>query len=175
MKSLHRLACLLAALASGTVLFGCGTREFYRDEAFRSNTAFSRRINGPGEIVCDSVKRALLDQGYFLEPISESGMLTGSKVFEDDEQIVTLRLQTLCMDNRDGSHTVFASAQQEVSQLQTLKQPAGISIGPIGGITLPTGSAKIPVTVKRETVQDADFYARFYKHIEELAAQARKR
>jgi len=163
---------LAIGIVGGMLLVGCGTREVYRDEAFASDTPYSKRFSGAGEIVCDSVKRALLNQGYLLEPQSEPGVLTGTKSFQQDEEMVALRLRTTCLGNRDGTHTVFATAQQEVSELQTLKQPASVSLGTSIGLTLPGGSARIPMTVKRETVQDAEFYQRFYKHVEELITKA---
>ena len=160
--SLRRCSCIILFLVGSTVLFGCGTPEIYRDETFHLDTQFSRRIKGAGDIVCESVKRALLNQGYHLEDRADPAMVTGTKAFQRDEQTVTLRLQTFCIDNRDGSYTVFASAQQEVSELQEVRQPAGVSVGAFG-ITVPSGSAKVPVTMERETIQDADFYARLYK------------
>ncbi len=175
MTRFNQTAYRLTATAISMALAGCGTHEPYRDEAFRSNTPFSKRISAPGEIACDSVKRALLNQGYSLEPVTASDTLIGTKAFQREKQTVTLRLQTTCMDNNDGSHTVFANAQQETSELQPLKQPAGITIGPIGGITVPTGSAQFPVMVERETIQDADFYTRFFRHVQELVDQARRR
>ena len=116
-----------------------------------------------------------MNQGYSIEPATEPGVLNVTKAFQHDKEMVTLRVQTTCMDNGDGSHTIYASALQEISELQPIKQPLGLTIGPIGGITLPSGSARIPVTVKRETVQDPDFYARLYRHVEQLVDEARKR
>ncbi len=169
------ISCLFVAnLAAFLVLSGCGTRPVYRDETFLPSTPHSKRIRGD-EIVCESVRRALLGQGYVVEQPAESDVLNATKAFQQDEQMVTLRVQTTCMDDGDGFYTVYASAQHEVSELQSIKQPVGLTFGPIGGITLPSGSAKIPVTVKRETVQDPDFYARFYSHVEQLVNEARKR
>ncbi len=175
LRSLLRSTCWLLALAAATVLFGCGGQAPYRPEPSQPPPAFSRRVEGSADIVCNAVKRAMLNQGYLLEAASEHDVLTGTKASQLEAQMVTLRLQTSCMDNADGSCTVFASAMREVSELQELKQPTSVSVGPIGGITLPTGSARVPVTVRRETVLDADFYERLYSQIEELAAEARDR
>ena len=175
MTRINRIAALAAALAGSMALFGCGTQEIYQGEAFHSNTPYSKRFAAPDEIVCDSVRRALLGQGYSLEAVAATDTLTGTKAFQREKRTVTLRLQATCLANADGSHTVFANAQQETSELQPLKQPAGVTIGPIGGITVPTGSAKFPVTVERETIQDANFYARFFRHVQELVDQARVR
>lgn len=167
-----RTVFLLTVLATNAVLYGCGTPPVYRDEAFRLDTPYSKRIAGSEKIVCGSVRRALLSQGYALESSTEPEILNATKAFQQDEQMVMLRVQTTCMDNGDGSYTVYACAQQETSELQPIKQPLGVTIGTIAGLTIPSGSARIPVTVRRETIQDADFYARLYKLIEQLASQA---
>ena len=168
----HR-AMAIVAFACTPILFGCGTQQVYHDEAFRPETPFSKRIRGPAEVVCDSVKRTMLNQGYALE--AESDTLVATKAFQRDEAMVLLRLRASCLRNDDESHTIYASAVEETSELQTLKQPAGVTVGGVFGLTLPAGSGKIPITVRRETVQDADFYARFYKHVEDLVARALKR
>lgn len=168
-------ACLLLITLAGSVLMGgCGTREVYRDEAFSADSPFSRRIAGSSAIVCDSVKRALLGQGYALDPEAERGVLTGMKNFQRDETMVNLRLRTTCMANPDGTTMVYATAHEETTELQTLKQPAGVTIGGVVGFTVPSGSARIPITIKKETVQDPQFYARFYKQIEDSIAKPPK-
>jgi len=113
-------------------------------------------------------------QEYQLDPEAESGVLTGTKNFQIDETMVALRLRATCMSNRDGTTTVYASVQQETNELQTLKQPAGVSLVGIVGLSLPSGSARIPITVKRETVRDPEFYARFYRQIEAVIAKSAK-
>lgn len=160
----------LAAIFCAAVA-GCATH-VYHEEAFRADTPYSKRI--AGERVCDSVKRALLNQGYALEPRDDAETLTATKAFQRDDLMVTLRMRTSCMDNADGTHTVFASALEEVNELQTIKQPAGVTVAGFG-FTIPSGSARLPTTIKRETVQDADFYARFFKLVDELAGLGNRR
>lgn len=168
--TIHSAGGFLVSLVCSALAVGCATH-VHHDEAFRPDTPFARRITG--EYVCDSVKRALLSQGYALEPQDGPETLIGTKAFQRDELMVTLRIRTSCLANADGTHTVFASALEEVNELQTLRQPAGVSIAGFG-FALPSGSARLPTTIQRETVQDRDFYARFFKHVEDLIAAARK-
>ena len=163
----------IGLLVIAGALGGCGARQMYRDEAFDAETPFSRRMSGSQTAVCESVKRALLMQGYVLETQTEPQTLVGTKAFQRDEEMITLRLRTTCLGNNDGTHTVFAAAQEEVSELQPIKQPSGINIGGFG-VTVPSGSARIPALVKRETVQDPQFYARFYALVETLIAKLPK-
>jgi hypothetical protein len=165
--------CVIPVLLVAALVAGCGTQQVHHDETFPAQTPYSRRIAGSAHVVCDSVKRALLNQGYLLEAQTDPATLVGTKAFQRGEDMVTLRLRTTCMDNNDATQTVFAAAQEEVSELQTLKQPAGVSVGGFG-VTIPSGSARIPVMVKKETVQDPAFYGRFYRHVEELIGKLRK-
>lgn len=154
--------CLLQ-LAAVIALAGCGTtREVYQDEAFQPKTQFSATIQRPSKVVCWSVKRAFLSQGYMLDRSADSATLTGVKDYTvDDETTITLRLQTTCAENNDGSSTVFATASRDVNKVQQEKQHRSAGIGWFT-VTVPSGSAESLRLIKRETVQDADFYQRFY-------------
>ena len=108
---------------------------------------------------------------------AESPTLTGVKEYQtDDDTNVTLRLQTSCADNSDGTTTVYATAMREVNIVQAEKQHRSAGIG-WATVTVPAGSARILRPQSRETVQDPDFYKRFYalvsKYAEEDARTAR--
>lgn len=164
---------LLYFLAAAIALAGCGTtKEVHRKEAFDQGTPFSAKIQRSSKVVCWSVKRAFLTQGYMLDrSTAESATLTGVKEFQtDDETNVTLRLQTSCADNNDGTSTVYATATREVNQVQYEKQHRAAGIG-WATVTVPAGSARILRTLSRETVQDADFYQRFYGLVAKFAEE----
>ena len=161
----------------GALLAGCSsTKDFHRKETFNSTTPFSAKVNQPSKIVCWSVKRAFLAQGYMLDrSTAEAATLTGIKEFQaDDETNVTLRLQTSCADNNDGTSTVYATAMKEVNQVQAEKQHRAFGVG-WATVTVPAGSAKVLRPISRETVSDPEFYQRFYALVSKLAAEdARK-
>jgi hypothetical protein len=162
----------IAALSSlALVTAGCASRRAYENEAFSPKTQFSRKIQGDGEVVCWSVKRAFLTQGYMLDRSADPVIVTGSKDIQaDDDTQETIRLQATCVDNRDGTSTVFASAAQESSKLQRTPQSmsAGVSFATI---TVPAGSEKALRLQRRETVQDPQFYERFYSLVQRFAGE----
>jgi hypothetical protein len=160
----YRLA--FAVLPFAVLVAGCASRPAYQDEAFSPKTQFSRKVQGSGEVVCWSVKRAFLTQGYMLDRSADPVIVTGSKdVQSDDDTQESLRLQATCVDNRDGTSTVFASAAHEVNKLQ--RSPQSLSAGvSIATITLPTGTEKALRLQRRETIKDAKFYERFYALVE---------
>jgi hypothetical protein len=149
---------------------GCASKHDTRGP-FVASAPFSKTIPGSGDAVCWSVKRALLGQGYMLERSSEAGVLTGTRDAQPTEKMnVTVRLQTTCADNRNGTSIVFVTADREVSKLQKMKQSTSAGIGP-ATITMPAGSAKVLGVVRRETIEDPNFYNSFFALVEGFVAQ----
>lgn len=169
-----RMSARLIITASIVVLSGCAThRQYYRQESFQPATPFKKTITGSSKAVCWSVKEAFLSQGYMLRDSEDTAIMMGTKDYQPDAKTdVTLRLQATCVDDGDGTSTVFATASQEVSKLQTLKQSisAGVSIATV---TWPSDSGKALRVISRQTIQDPKFYDHFYVLVEKLARQDR--
>ena len=158
---------LLTVAAAAT---GCASKHDTRGPFVRT-APFSKTVPGSGDAVCWSVKRALLGQGYMLERSSESGVLTGTRDSQPEDKVnVTVRLQTSCADNRNGTSIVFVTAEREVSKLQRMKQSTSAGIGP-ATITMPAGSAKVLGVVRRETIVDPNFYSSFFALVQGFVAQ----
>ena len=134
---------------------------------------FSKTFTGSGDTVCWSVKRALLSQGYMLDRSNDNGVLTGTRDFQPNPKLnVSYRLQTTCADNRDGSSIVFVTAEREDSELQKMKQTTSVGVGP-ATLTMPSGSARVLGTVRRETITDAGFYSTFFTLVQGYVDQER--
>lgn len=167
------IACL-CVFGMVATLPGCGTREINRPEAFARDTPFSARLDGRGEAVCWSVKRAFLSQGYMLDRGGDSLIMTGTKDYQpDDETNVALRLQATCVDNRDGTSTVFASASRETSKMQSVGHSSTIGAW-IATLSLPSGTEKMLRVQKRETIEDPGFYQSFYSLVREFAKEEKR-
>ncbi|HEY6620932.1 MAG TPA: DUF2242 domain-containing protein [Steroidobacteraceae bacterium] len=160
----------LVLFTIATAVMGCASKHDTRGP-FVTSAPFSKTIPGSGDTVCWSVKRALLGQGYMLDRSSESGVLTGTRDAQPEKKVnVTVRLQTTCADNRNGTSIVFVTAEREVSKLQKMKQSTSAGIGP-ATITMPAGSAKVLGVVRRETIDDPNFYNSFFALVEGFVAQ----
>ena len=169
-KDQSSIVASLVLLAVAVAATGCASKHDTRGPFVRS-APFSKTIPGSGDAVCWSVKRALLGQGYMLERSSESGVLTGTRDSQPEEKMnVTVRLQTTCADNRNGTSIVFVTAEREVSKLQKMKQTTSAGIGP-ATITMPAGSAKVLGVVRRETIEDPNFYNSFFTLVQGFVAQ----
>jgi hypothetical protein len=160
----------LVLLTVAAAVTGCASKHDTRGPFVRT-APFSKTIPGSGDAVCWSVKRALLGQGYMLERSSETGVLTGTRDAQPEEKFnITVRLQTTCADNRNGTSIVFVTAEREVSKLQKMKQTTSVGVGP-ATLTMPSGSAKVLGVVRRETIEDPNFYNSFFALVEGFVAQ----
>jgi hypothetical protein len=161
---------IVSLLTIAAAVAGCASKHDTRGP-FVASAPFSKTIPGSGDAVCWSVKRALLGQGYMLERSSETGVLTGTRDSQPtDKMNITVHLQTTCADNRNGTSIVFVTADREVSKLQRMKQSTSAGIGP-ATITMPAGSAKVLGIVRRETIEDPNFYNSFFDLVEGFVAQ----
>jgi hypothetical protein len=159
------------AIAAAVAVVGCASKPKVVAEPFTDTAPFSKTIAGAGDAVCWSVKRALLGQGYMLERSNEPGVLTGTRDYQPDKKVnITVRLQTTCSDNRNGTSIVFVTADREESKLQKMKQSTSAGIGP-ATITMPAGSAKVLGVVRRETISDPNFYNSFFSLVQNFVAQ----
>jgi Uncharacterized protein conserved in bacteria (DUF2242) len=158
------------ALAAATALLvGCAHQPPPRQ--FTADAPFSRSFSGAGDSVCWSVKRALLSQGYMLDHNNESGVMTGSRDQQPTPKLnVTTRLQTTCADNKNGTSIVFVTATREENKLQKMSQTTSMGVGP-ATLTLPSGSAKVLGTVRRETITDPNFYGQFFTLVQNFVDQ----
>ena len=154
---------------AAALLVGCAHHP--PPQQFTADAPFSRNFAGTGDAVCWSVKRALLSQGYMLDRPNDSGVMTGSRDLQPTPKLnVTTRLQTTCADNRNGTSIVFVTATREQNQLQKMQQSTSMGVGP-ATLTLPSGSAKVLGTVRRETISDPAFYGQFFALVQNFVDQ----
>lgn len=159
--------------AASLAVCGCATKHDVVKESISAAAPFSKTFAGNGDTVCWSVKRAMLSQGYMLDRPTDSGVLTGTRDFQPQPKLnVTLHLQTTCADNRDGTSIVFVTASREDSELQKMKQSTSMGVGP-ATLTMPSGSARVLGTVRRETVHDPAFYNSFFTLVDGYVQQER--
>ncbi len=162
--------CACAASLALAMLGGCASHHRPAPQ-FTADAPFSRTFNGSGDEVCWSVKRALLSQGYMLDRPNDGSVFTGSRDEQPSPKLnVTIRLQTTCADNRNGTSIVFVTASREENALQKMKQTTSVGVGP-ATLTMPSGSARVLGTVRRETVKDPNFYNDFFNLIQNYVNQ----
>ena len=168
------LARWAVAITAAVLVGGCASHKHeLAQDSISAKAPFSKTFRGSGDSVCWSVKRALLSQGYMLDRSNDNGVLTGTRDYQPTDKLnVSYHLQTTCADNRDGTSIVFVTATREDSQLQKMKQTTSMGVGP-ATLTMPSGSARVLGTVRRETVQDPAFYQRFFELVQNYIGQER--
>ena len=170
-RHMQEVVSVISVAAALLCVGGCASRHRPPPPQFAVNAPFSRTFAGVGDNVCWSVKRALLSQGYMLDHGNDGGVLTGSRDDQPQPKLnVTTKLQTSCADNRNGTSIVFVTATREVSQLQKMKQTTSLGVGP-ATLTMPSGSAEVLGTVRRETVKDPTFYDQFFALVQNYVNQ----
>jgi len=160
----------LAALTTLT-LSACGggraADSMLLRESFDSGDMYSRTVDGsPGE-ACEAARRTLLSQGYAIAR-ADSTAVEGSKNFQprdDDHEQLVLRIS--CAPRADQA-LVFVSAVQDRYALKKSPTSASVGVGALGSVSLPFGSNDDSlVKVASSTVQDGDFYGRFFQRLQQ--------
>jgi len=169
------LSASLLAATSALALTACGGRAADSSllrESFDSGDTFSRTVDGRPAEACEAARRTLLSQGYAIAR-SDDAQVEGNKNFqprEDDHEQLVLRIS--CAP-RDDQALVFVSAVQDRYALKKSPTSASVGVGAIGSVSLPFGSNDDSlVKVASSTVQDADFYKRFFDRLQQYLPAA---
>lgn len=172
MRLLHAIPAGLLAVS----LSACGGKaadSTLLRESFDSGDTYSRTVPGTPAQACEAARRTLLSQGYAIAR-ADADAVEGNKNFqprEDDHEQLVLRIS--CAPR--GSQTlVFVSAVQDRYALKKSPTSASVGVGALGSVSLPFGSNDDSlVKVASSTVQDADFYRRFFARLQQYLPAAK--
>lgn len=154
-KTLLLSSCLL-------VLTGCGTRAVYTGESFAIDSPFRMRTEGEVTLACESARRALLGQGYLIESANSEGVKGRKAYRSEDKQNTFIEMNIVCLPETNGS-TLFANGLLTGYEVKKSASAASVGVSALGSISLPIGqSADSLVKVSEETINDKDFYQRFF-------------
>ncbi|MBB6367546.1 hypothetical protein FHR56_002711 [Xanthomonas sacchari] len=158
----------LALIAIG--LSGCFARkqDGLVKETFNSDNTYSRNYPVQPAQACESARRALLSQGYVVSKATADAV-EGTKNFQpSDELHEQLELRVSCVAHGQDESWVFVSALQDRYALKKSPTSASVGVGVLGSVSLPIGSSDDSmVRVASSTVQDGDFYKRFFQLMSE--------
>lgn len=174
-----------AAVALAAVLLAaCGgkqaqTRPALLGETFEFDDMYSRSFETTPSVACEAARRALLGQGYVVAR-ADAGTVEASKNFQPEaEAHLQLAIRVSCVQQGSGT-LLFVSALQDRYALRRSANSASLGVGALGSVSLPIGSTEDSlVRVASSTVQDAEFYGRFFErvrhylpaHVEESPAE----
>lgn len=157
---------LLMAATLGGCAMGGGSRkpEPSAYEAFDSSTTYSRSFDHSPAQACEAARRALLSQGFVVGR-AEADVVEARKYFQQEDSHEQVEFRAVCMPQIRGDQqtVVFVNAVQDRYALRRSNTNASLGVSALGSLSLPIGSSEDSlVKVASETVQDPNFYKRFY-------------
>ena len=172
MRRSHALPAGLLALG----LTACGGKAadstLLRD-SFDSGDTYSRTVPGTPAQACEAARRTLLSQGYAIAR-ADADAVEANKNFqptEDSHEQLVLRISCAA---RGDEALVFISAVQDRYALKKSPTSASVGVGALGSVSLPFGSNDDSlVKVASSTVQDGDFYRRFFTRLQQYLPAAK--
>jgi len=166
----------LAAAALTAWLAACSAPgpNVYQSETFSSSGTYSHDYRVDTAAACEAARRALLSQGYMIDPGAgeRSLQLQGRKSFQPaTDAHIEIRFNVVCVTDasagRPGHSTVFVNALQDRYALKKVNNSASLGVGALGSVSVPfTGGGDSLVKVGSETIAAGQFYDRFFALIE---------
>jgi hypothetical protein len=160
------IARILSILIASCLAAGCiSTLEpvVYRLERFDANTYHARGFEVPGPQCCEAARRALLSHGYLVQ-LPNLELVKGRKSFQPSGDIhVEIEFNVVCASDGAERSRVFVSAQQDRYAMSRTSGSASLGMGPLGSVSVPIRSSTgTLVKTASETIQEEDFYERFF-------------
>jgi hypothetical protein len=172
MLSVHlpcRSMALVAVLASSLV--ACGFNRGKEappplGETFGADDTYSRSYPVASASACEAARRALLGQGYVIGRATVD-TLEAIKSFQPESDVHTqLNVRATCVPKSGGGSIVFVNAVQDLYSLKTTTKSASVGLSVLGSVSLPIGTSGANlVRVASNTVQNKDFYSRFFQRV----------
>lgn len=170
MPSARFVPCYLAFAIAG-LLVACGSRNAKQEappsgETFAANDTYSRTYDAAQAPACEAARRALLGQGYVIGKAASDAVEANKNFQPDAETHTQLNVRVTCVAQDAGHTIVFVNAVQERFALKTTSNSASVGVGILGSVSVPVGSSGAAlVRVASNTVQNVDFYSRFFERV----------
>lgn len=165
-----RLPSLALTVALAAALAGCGAEPMKRirlQEDFSSTQTYSRLFDASPAQTCEAARRALLSQGYMIDPLGEHATLVeGRKSFQPEAEVhLQMFIRVVCLpENAQQSISLgFVTALQDRYALKKSANSASLGVGGLGSVSLPlAASHESMVKVGSETIASDAFYESFF-------------
>lgn len=163
-----KILLLIACALLGTA---CSNQAVYTGESFASDSPFKMRLDGDVALACKSARRALLGQGYLIENADGEEVKARKALRRDDHPNTFIEINVVCLPETTGS-TLFATGLLSTYSLKKSTSSASVGVSALGSISLPIGqSADSLVKVSEETIDDKEFYGRFFAAVGDILAE----
>ncbi len=141
-------------------LVGCAGNAYKKVFADGSNDLNVRNFNVPPDISYIAAKRAVLNQNFRIEKEDvQARSFTAARYFEDGRDSIVVTINVNVMPSGKDKSTVYASATQHVDKVRVKVDRTLLGL-------LPIGSEATRVQQEKRTIEDRDFYEKFFAAIE---------
>ena len=162
------LFCLCVVLQTG-----CSSQAVYTGESFAIDSPFKVKVDVDVATACESARRSLLGQGYLIESSNSDGVKARKAYRSQDDQNTFIEMTIVCLPETNGS-TLFATGVLSGYALKKSTSSASVGLSALGSISLPIGqSADSLVKVSEETINDKEFYQRFFAAVDNILGEMR--
>lgn len=148
-----------------SVLFLCGCATPAHKRVFNQESGFNKRTYEVSLEVCwQAVSRVVLGQGFSLErEDSQRGFLQASRYFQQGKRTTTLIIQINLKTESEEKTTVYLTAVETAEKVYVRGESVPLLFGLI---SLPRGQEAKEIKEGTKTVEDRQFYERFFKAVE---------
>ncbi len=152
------------------VLTACSSNAVYTKESFAADSPFQMKVEGRVSTACESARRALLGQGYLIDG-SSAEKVKGRKAYKtENDRSTFIEMNVVCVPDSSGS-TLYANAVLTTYDVKKNGSSASVGVKAVGSISLPFGqSADSMVKTSEETIDDKNFYSRFFVAVDHILA-----
>jgi hypothetical protein len=140
-------------------------------ESFAEDSPYQRKFGVDAPIACEGARRALLGDGYVIEK-ADGETVKGRKAYPTDgDRSTFVEMSVVCVPDPEGG-TLYANGVLSTYAVKKSTGSASVGLSAFGSLSLPIGqSADSMVKTAEETVNDRDFYRRFFVAVEGVLAE----
>ncbi len=163
----NRIRAAVAGMLGTLVLAACGSAPVvYTKESFSADSPYQKKVGVGAATACEAARRALLGDGYVIDK-ANSDNVKGRKAYRSEgDRSTFIEMSVVCDPDPSGS-SLYANGLLSTYDVKKSAASASVGVSAIGSLSLPIGqSADSMVKISDETINDRDFYHRFFVAVE---------
>jgi len=142
------------------LLSACGSPQVYKDVFNTDSGPNVRTFNASVDTCYLAAKRAVLSQNFRIEKEDlQAKSFTAARYFEDGKDSIVLTANANIIASGKDKATIYVSAVQHVEKVRTKTDRTFFGL-------IPVGSEATKVKQEERTVEDAEFYKKFFDAVE---------
>ncbi len=138
----------------------CGSPQVYKDVFNKDGGPNVRTFSASVDACYLAVKKAILTQNFRIEKEdSQAKSFTAARYFEDGKDSIVLTVFANVIAAGNDKATIYVSAVQHVEKVRTKTDRTFFGL-------IPVGSEATKVKQEERTVEDVEFYKKFFEAVE---------